>query len=253
MSCECLPAGYQLIKNENLDLEHPAYLFGFVVAKLEKIEQRHNDLIIQNYSRSWQYKTRTFENIPAMIGFLELLFGKYPHKNLNNIWLKEVIGSGMENIGLNIIDGKLLLESNFSKTEIVQSEILLVHEIAHQYIGNTIWLETWEDLWIKEGIATLVELFWTQYQYGQKEFNKLLFQKQQYLSGAKTKREPFDYNNLEYKDYFDSNTYEGSGLWILKRVKDFDGFTKLCNHLTINYSSKRIGTKEFMDLFVKGF
>ncbi|MFI6037742.1 M1 family metallopeptidase [Streptomyces sp. NPDC051315] len=43
---------------------------------------------------------------------------------------------------------------------------LLVHEIAHQWFGNSVTPRTWQDLWLSEGFATYAEWLWTEDQGG---------------------------------------------------------------------------------------
>ncbi|MGW0549737.1 M1 family metallopeptidase [Streptomyces altiplanensis] len=37
---------------------------------------------------------------------------------------------------------------------------LLVHELAHQWFGNSVTPETWQDMWLNEGFATYAEWLW---------------------------------------------------------------------------------------------
>jgi hypothetical protein len=36
-----------------------------------------------------------------------------------------------------------------------------VHELAHQWFGDSVSLKNWQDLWLKEGAATYAEWLWT--------------------------------------------------------------------------------------------
>lgn len=39
-------------------------------------------------------------------------------------------------------------------------ETLLVHELAHQWFGNSVTPRTWKDMWLNEGFATYAEWLW---------------------------------------------------------------------------------------------
>jgi aminopeptidase N len=40
------------------------------------------------------------------------------------------------------------------------SEYVIAHELAHQWFGDSVSLENWKDIWLKEGIATYAGWLW---------------------------------------------------------------------------------------------
>ncbi|GGU98260.1 metallopeptidase [Streptomyces spectabilis] len=45
-------------------------------------------------------------------------------------------------------------------------ETLLVHELAHQWFGNSVTPRAWKDMWLNEGLATYAEWLWQEDQDG---------------------------------------------------------------------------------------
>lgn len=50
------------------------------------------------------------------------------------------------------------------------SEMLVVHELAHQWFGDYITCGSWADIWINEGFATYCEGLYLEYTYGAPQF-----------------------------------------------------------------------------------
>lgn len=45
-------------------------------------------------------------------------------------------------------------------------ESTLVHELAHQWFGDSVTPKSWQDMWLNEGLATYAEWLWEEDTYG---------------------------------------------------------------------------------------
>ena len=97
--------------------------------------------------------TETFARQPAMIDVFENLFGPYPFDVYGALVLDNLgFGSALENQTLSVF------------TTGVTDESVQVHELAHQWFGDSVSLADWADIWLNEGFATYAELLWSESQ-----------------------------------------------------------------------------------------
>jgi aminopeptidase N len=86
---------------------------------------------------------RGIRALPEVIRFERGLYGPYP----------------FDAVGTTIVDGgAYALETQSRPTyPSPPRRNLLVHELAHQWVGDSVSVRTWPDIWLNEGIATFTE------------------------------------------------------------------------------------------------
>jgi len=96
----------------------------------------------------------TLRKLPAMVSFLEDLYGPYP----------------FESVGAIVDNAPELGYSLETQTKPVfdtaPDEVTLLHELSHMWYGDAVTLRTWPDIWLHEGFATWSEWIWTERQGG---------------------------------------------------------------------------------------
>ena len=88
----------------------------------------------------------SFEVAPTILDFYQKIIGPYPFAQLHNVQSTTRYG-GMENAGCIFYDEASLNNNRKSK-------LLIAHEIAHQWFGNSVTETDWQHLWLSEGFAT---------------------------------------------------------------------------------------------------
>ena len=53
-------------------------------------------------------------------------------------------------------------------------ELVIVHELLHQWFGNSVTLSQWSDIWLHEGFATYFTALWLVEQYGADAYNNFI-------------------------------------------------------------------------------
>jgi aminopeptidase N len=96
-----------------------------------------------------------FDILPAAIDFFSGLFGPYPFQEYGVVIADRTPPC-------NIVETALEAQSMsiHCPSEVMASERVIIHELAHQWFGDDISLENWKDIWLKEGLATYAEWLW---------------------------------------------------------------------------------------------
>lgn len=89
------------------------------------------------------------------IEWMEARVGRYPFENYGVLIAKARTGFELETQTLSLFESGLFAGSGGYPDWYVES--VMVHELAHQWFGDSVSPRTWSDLWLNEGHATWYE------------------------------------------------------------------------------------------------
>ncbi|MEU2392548.1 M1 family metallopeptidase [Streptomyces sp. NPDC007369] len=91
---------------------------------------------------------------PGHIEWMEKRVGRYPFETYGVLIAKARTGFELETQTLSLFESGIFSGDGYPEWYV---EAVMVHELAHQWFGNSVTPRTWSDLWLNEGHATWYE------------------------------------------------------------------------------------------------
>ena len=136
----------------------PTYLIQLLTGDYEVIESTTADglPVIDVALRNDVERMRPyFASIQPQIDFFEEQFGPYPLDRYGLAFTDSFGGLAMETQGRSLFS-----RDDFPGDVGYVQELLLAHELAHQWYGNAVTPGVWQDIWLNESFATYAQWLW---------------------------------------------------------------------------------------------
>ena len=217
----------------------PTYLIAFAVGPLDVVEQqaipanayRDRPLPLRGIAARGQGAKMSFalENTAALVNAMEEYFGiPYSFDKLDLVAVPDFAWGGMENAGLiTYTESALLFDDQPSTAQLRFFANLHAHELAHQWFGNLVTMEWWDDVWLNEAFATwtaakMVDRTWPELVFDREiQTNSFRAMGQDSFSSSRRIREPVATSD-DIENAFDAITYQ-KGAAVLAMLESFLG------------------------------
>ncbi|HSI73819.1 MAG TPA: M1 family aminopeptidase [Fimbriimonas sp.] len=144
-----------------MDKPHVTYLIALIAGRYERGHEQWGSLPVDWYVpqglRDWG--ATSFSGTADMVRVYSERTGlKYPYAKFSQGVVPDYMFGGMENITM--VTNTIGTLHPKSAEPLASSEGLVLHELAHQWFGDTVTTNGWGDAWINEGWASFLPAFY---------------------------------------------------------------------------------------------
>ena len=143
------------------------YLLAFVLGDLQRVSKKTKSGVEVSVLATKAQKTSLLEFpldfATRVLEFYEDFFDqKFPLPKCDHVALPDFSSGAMENWGLiTYRETALLADEKSSISSKKYVALVIAHETSHQWFGNLVTMKWWDELWLNESFATMMEYFAT--------------------------------------------------------------------------------------------
>ncbi len=237
------------------------YLLAWVVGKLhgKTVKNKHGVEITTYCALNQDVNAVDFANEVAArsLEFYDDNFGiPYPLKKLTQVALPDFEAGAMENWGLVTYRESMMLASEAATLGTKKCVALTVaHELSHQWFGDLVTMKWWDDLWLNESFASVMEYFAVDFIHPEYNIFELFFtgdaraalMRDAYKDVQSVHQEVHD--PAEIATLFDSAIVYSKGARLMLMTVRLMGWKKFCAGLREYFDEYKYGNTSGDDLW----
>ncbi|PZG04029.1 M1 family metallopeptidase [Nonomuraea aridisoli] len=163
------------------------------------------------------------------------VFGPYPFSSTGGVIDNYTAGYALENQTKPLYGG------------FDPDEVIVAHELAHQWFGNSLTIWRWKDLWLNEGFATYAEWLWSEHK-GRKTVEEFFTE-----FNDRPESDPmwsYPPGRAKPDDLFNQSVYTRGAMTLhaLRRSIGDETFFKLLRTWAADHRYGHVTTEKFIDL-----
>ncbi len=175
--------------------------------------------------------------LPDALDYFSSVFGPYPFDACGVVVHEMELPFSLENQTL------IVMGYTFAY------DIVVVHELAHQWYGDSVSVAAWKDIWLNEGFASYAETLWWEHTAGAAALKEDLASRYEYISGISSARvDPIGDPGPDH--LFDPEVYDRGALTLhALRLKVGDAaFFQILREWFLRYRDGNASTQDFIGL-----
>lgn len=177
------------------------------------------------------------------LAFYSEWVGPYSYEKLANVQSNSVSG------GMEAASAIFYSAGSVAGNRPVRWRNVVIHEVAHQWFGNAVTENDWNDVWLSEGFATYFTLLFIEHAYGRDEFASGLRDSRRTIVDFDAKRPDYRVVHANLADMADvttSMTYQ-KGSWTLHMLRQEMGDERFWSGIREYYARYRDATASTAD------
>jgi aminopeptidase N len=141
------------------------YLFAFAAGHFRKLEGSPGMPAIyarDSVLKRAQPEAARLEQVTSrgMSLFADYFAQPFPFQKYDTVLIPGLAYGGMEHAGATFLrEESVLFRTAPTKSDLLRRDILVLHELAHQWFGDLVTMRWFDDLWLKEGFAQYMAFY----------------------------------------------------------------------------------------------